>query len=140
MYLCLNKLASKAWKKNCPNLYATVQSWKKVKVIIFPFILGCFSFVSNAASFFIHSLNRFDLKKGNHLALLFFFIWVPDMQILDMNIMSKVLTYYLIGWRRVFSCLFKTVFSWYKTWFLSIENYIFRKYILQIIVISLSFY
>ena len=60
MYLCLNKLISKAWKKNCPNLYATVQSWKKVKVIIFPFILGSFSFVSNAASFFIHSLNWFD--------------------------------------------------------------------------------
>ena len=24
MYLCLNKLASKAWKKNCPNILHTM--------------------------------------------------------------------------------------------------------------------
>ena len=48
--------------------------------------------------------------------------------------------YAVSGLRRDFSCLFKTVFSWYKTWFLCIENYIFRKYILRRIVISLSFY
>ena len=35
---------------------------KKVRVIIFPFILCCFSFVSDAMIFFTHSLSRF-LKK-----------------------------------------------------------------------------
>ena len=64
MYLCLNKLASKVWKKNCPNssIY-TVKSSKKVRVNMSLFILCHFSFVSNATNFFIHSLNRFILKK-----------------------------------------------------------------------------
>ena len=53
MYLCLNKLASKVSKKNCPNFLG----------VIFPFILGRFSFVNNAMNFFIHYLNRFVFLK-----------------------------------------------------------------------------
>ena len=53
MYLYLNKLASKVSKKNCPNFFG----------VIFPFILGRFSFVSNAMNFFIHYLNRFVFLK-----------------------------------------------------------------------------
>ena len=64
MYLCLNKLASEVWKKNCPNSSKyTVKSLKKVRVNMSLFILCHFSFVSNATNFFIHSLNRFILKK-----------------------------------------------------------------------------
>ena len=53
---------------------------KKVGVNIFPFILGCFSFISNATNFFSHSLNRFVLKK-NAYELLVFFNQVPYMQL-----------------------------------------------------------
>ena len=57
-------LASKVWGKNGPNfLYTLYKSLKKVGVTIFSFILGRFSFVSNATNFFIHSLNRFILKR-----------------------------------------------------------------------------
>ena len=42
-------------EKNCPNFFIyAVQSSKKIEVIIFPFIPGCFSFISNATNFFIH--------------------------------------------------------------------------------------
>ena len=61
--ICLNKLVSKVWKKNCPNWFIyKVQSSKKVGVNIFPFILGHFSFPNNATNFFIHSLNKFWKK------------------------------------------------------------------------------
>ena len=60
MYLCLNKLACKVWKKNCPNfLYTLNKAEKKVRVVILPFILGHFLFVNNTTNFSIHSLNRF---------------------------------------------------------------------------------
>ena len=49
-------------------------------VIIFPFIPGRFSFISNATHFFIHSLKRFILKK-NAYGLLVFFNRVPYMQL-----------------------------------------------------------
>ena len=44
MYLCLNKLPSRVWKKNCPNLLYTRKKiyWKKVG-IIFPFFHGRFT-------------------------------------------------------------------------------------------------
>ena len=65
---------------------------KKVRVIIFPFIPGRFSFIGNATNFFIHSFNRFVLKK-NAYALLVFSNWVPYMQPLHMipgvNIISR---------------------------------------------------
>ena len=60
MCLCLSTLASTVWKKNCLFIY-NVQSWKKVGVI-FPVILGRFSFASHATSFFIHSLSSFFFK------------------------------------------------------------------------------
>ena len=69
MYLCLNKLESKVWKKNCPNFLYTLYKAGRKTVIIFLFILGCFfSFVSNTTNFFIYSLNRFVLKKCLHVA------------------------------------------------------------------------
>ena len=44
---------------------------KKVRVIIFPFILSRFSFVSNATNF-VHSLSRFVLIKAAYMLLVFF--------------------------------------------------------------------
>ena len=71
--ICLNKLVSKIWKKNCPNWFIyKVQSSKKAGVNIFPFILGHFSFANNATNFFIHSLNKFILKKNSYRLLVFF--------------------------------------------------------------------
>ena len=54
MDFCLSKLVSKVWEKYSPNfLYIyKVKNWKKVGIILL-FILGHFSFVSNAASSFI---------------------------------------------------------------------------------------
>ena len=69
MYLCLNKLAIKVWKKNRPNfLYTMAESWKKVRVI-FRFIFGRFSFVSNVTNFFIHFLNRSVFFKKKCLSV-----------------------------------------------------------------------
>ena len=77
MYFCLNKLPSKVWKKNYPNFsYALYKAAKIVRVIIFPVILGCFAFISNAMYFFIYSLNRFFFFF-NAFVLLVFFNWVP---------------------------------------------------------------
>ena len=42
--------------KYCPNFLYRLH-------IIFPFIPGCFSLISNGKNFFVHSLNRFVLKK-----------------------------------------------------------------------------
>ena len=56
---------------------------KKIGVNIYPFILGHFSFISNAANFFNHSLNRFVSKK-NAYELLVFFNQVPYMQLSHM--------------------------------------------------------
>ena len=42
----------------------TLHKAQRKSVFIFPFILSCFPFVSNATSFFIHVLNRFVLKKN----------------------------------------------------------------------------
>ena len=43
MYLCLNNLTSKYWKKNCPKSFIyTVYSLKNVTVIIFPFFHSYF--------------------------------------------------------------------------------------------------
>ena len=81
MYLCLNKLGSKVWKNDYPNFLYNVLSWMKVGVI-FPSILGSFSFISNATNFF-HSLNRFFFFF-NVYTLLVFFKQVPYMQISDM--------------------------------------------------------
>ena len=53
---------------------------KKVRVIIFPFIPDHFSITGNAINFFIHSSNRFVLKK-NAYALLVFFNRVPYIQL-----------------------------------------------------------
>ena len=51
-------------EKNYPNFsYINCISSRKVGVIIFPFIPGCFSLISNVTNFFIHSLNRFVFKK-----------------------------------------------------------------------------
>ena len=52
---------------------------EKVRVIIFPFIISHFSFVSNAKNFFIHSLNRFAFNKTAY-TFLAFFNKVPYMQ------------------------------------------------------------
>ena len=79
MCLCLSTLASTVWKKNCLFIY-NVQSWKKVGVI-FPVILGRFSFASHATSFFIHSLSSFFLSA---YTLLFSFTRVSYLQISDM--------------------------------------------------------
>ena len=61
----------------------TIQSSKKVRVIIFLFVPGNFSFISNATNFFINSLNKFVLEK-NAYALLVFFNRVAYMQLLHM--------------------------------------------------------
>ena len=50
----------------------TLDKAQRKSVFIFPFILSCFSFVSNATSFFIHVLNRFVLKKAAYTLLVFF--------------------------------------------------------------------
>ena len=63
--LGLNKLTSK-YGKECPNFS---------RVVIFPFILINFSFISNATNFFIHSLNIHYLKTA--FALLVFLNQVP---------------------------------------------------------------
>ena len=52
MYLSLNKLASKYGKIIVIVFIYIVQSSKKVKVIIFPFIPSRFSFASNTTNFF----------------------------------------------------------------------------------------
>ena len=51
----------------------TLHKAQRKSVFIFPFILSCFPFVSNATSFFIHVLNRFVLKKKTAYTLLVFF-------------------------------------------------------------------
>ena len=71
MDLCVAKLASKVWKKKCPNfLYTLYEAGRKSD--------------SNATSFFIHSLNRFFFFKKNAYVLLVFFNWVLYMQMSDM--------------------------------------------------------
>ena len=75
MYLCLNKLASKVWKKNCPNfLYALYEDGRKSE--------SSFSH-SFLAIFFIHSLKRFAFFK-NAYVLMVFVNRVSFMQISDM--------------------------------------------------------
>ena len=54
-------IASKVWKKIVLIFLYTL--YKARKKVIFIFIPGYFSFISNAMNFLIHSLNRFDLKK-----------------------------------------------------------------------------
>ena len=81
-------------EEKCPNFFMyTIKSLKKVRVIIFSFIPGYFSFISNAMKFFIHSLNRFVLKKKKAYGLLVFFNWVPYMSlshmILGVNIIGR---------------------------------------------------
>ena len=61
MNLCINKLASKIWEKDCASFLYTLYKARKSQSQHFPFILDQFSFVSNAMNFFIHSLNRFVL-------------------------------------------------------------------------------
>ena len=64
MYLCLTKLMSKYEKKYWPNFCIyTLNSSKKVRVIVFPLILDRSSFLGKATNFFIDSLNKFVLKK-----------------------------------------------------------------------------
>ena len=67
MNLCINKLASKIWEKDCASFLYTLYKARKSQSQHFPFILDQFSFVSNAMNFFIHSLNRFVL-----------YLWVAD--------------------------------------------------------------
>ena len=60
----------------------TVWNSKKVRAIIFPFILSHFSFIINATNFFPHFLNKSVLKKKKKkknpaYTLLVFFSWVP---------------------------------------------------------------
>ena len=56
MDLCVAKLASKVWKKKCPNfLYTLYEAGRKSD--------------SNATSFFIHSLNRFFFFKKKCLRI-----------------------------------------------------------------------
>ena len=72
---------SKVWEKIVLILLYTLY---KAGVINFPFIPDCFFFFSIAASLFIHSANRFVLKKKNVYVLLVFFNWVPYMQLSQM--------------------------------------------------------
>ena len=79
MYLCLNKLASTAWRKSSPNF--SIQCIKlEESRSHFPIHSWPFFVVSNATNFF-HSLNRFVFSKKNAYVLLVFFIWVPYFQI-----------------------------------------------------------
>ena len=56
MDLCVAKLASKVWKKKCPNfLYTLYEAGRKSD--------------SNATSFFIHSLKRFFFFKKKCLRI-----------------------------------------------------------------------
>ena len=55
----------------------------KTNVFILHLLTFYFSLISNATNFFIHSLNRFILKKNTY-ALLVFFDWVPYMQLSQM--------------------------------------------------------
>ena len=97
---------SRVGKKNCPNFLYWLY---KPREIIFPFILGRFSFISNATNFFIHSLNRFLWKKKNCLRVARVLQLVPYMQISDMilevNIISRkvsVASFYRAGGLGVF--------------------------------------
>ena len=63
----------------------TVQSLKKVRVIILPLILSRFSLVSDATNFFNHSLICSILKKKTAYTLLVFFNRVAYMQICPLN-------------------------------------------------------
>ena len=79
-------IPSKVWKKivlifykHCIN---TGKDSKKESSFSHSF-LAIFFFISNATNFFIHSLNRFVLKK-NAYGLLVFFNWVPYMQLSHM--------------------------------------------------------
>ena len=51
-------LASKVWKKNCPN-FCTLYKVGRKSVITFPYFHAGFSFFSDAMNFFIHSSGRF---------------------------------------------------------------------------------
>ena len=63
MHLSLNKLTSKYEKRIALIFYTHCRKLKESQSHIFPFILSCFSSVSNATNSFIHSLNRIVLKK-----------------------------------------------------------------------------
>ena len=66
--------------------------YKAQRMSDFFFLLICsrFSFVSNATNFFIHSLNRFVLKKGAYLLLVLFNL-VPFSILVHSNITFKCL-------------------------------------------------
>ena len=63
MYLSLNKLTSKYGKRIVLMFCIHCKELEESQSHHFPFIQSCFSFVSNATNFCIHSLGRFILKK-----------------------------------------------------------------------------
>ena len=85
--LCINIAFLKKPKTNAFILHLL-----KSESSFLSFIPGHFSFISNTTNFFIHSLNRFVLKK-NAYGLLVFFSRVPYMQLSHMisgvNIISR---------------------------------------------------
>ena len=68
-------IASKVWKKIVLIFLYTL--YKARKKVIFIFIPGYFSFISNAMNFLIHSLNRFDFKKKMLMRCWFFSVGCP---------------------------------------------------------------
>ena len=80
----LNKTTRKYGKRIALIFYIHCTKLEEVRVIIFSLFLSRFCSVSNAINFFIHSLNRFVLKKTTY-ALLLFFNWVPYMQTYLLN-------------------------------------------------------
>ena len=84
MYLSLNKLTSKYGQIVVLILYMHSLKLQESQSSFYHFIFSRFFFGSNATNFFIHSLNRFVLKRNTHM-LLVFFIRVPYMQIYPLN-------------------------------------------------------
>ena len=83
MYLCLNKLASKVWKKNCSNFLYTMYKAGRKSELFCHSVLTVFSFlVMQQISSFLKEVLFFFWK--NIYTLLVFFNHVPYVQISDM--------------------------------------------------------
>ena len=82
MYLCLNMLVSKVWKKNCPNfVYTMYKAGRKLKSFSHP-SLAIFPLLVMQQIFLILKQVCFFLKQCLHVAV--FFNWVPYIQISGM--------------------------------------------------------
>ena len=70
MYICLKRLASKLWKKNCPNfLHTMYKVGRKLESVSHPFLAVLSSSVMQQISSFFKQVCFFFKKKCLHVAV-----------------------------------------------------------------------